>query len=249
MPKTDAAWEAWGQLDPYYGVVSHQNFRKERLAENRDLFFSDGQRVMANRLARYEGVFGRLPRGRALDFGCGVGRLALPLADAFDEVVGLDIAPSMLVEARRNAAEAGASNVVFALSDDDLTGAPGGFDFVHSYIVLQHIPVRRGLRIIDRLVDKVTPGGGLALHVSVHTRGPAWRAAYWTVHHVPLAHALSSAVKGRSQSDPVMQMNGYPLQRILTDLARRGVHEVQVVGELHHGVATFNLFARVSEGT
>ena len=69
-------------IDPYYGVVSHENFRKERIAENRIDFFATGREFVADKLARCEQVFGPLPRRRALDFGCGVGRLTLPLAES-----------------------------------------------------------------------------------------------------------------------------------------------------------------------
>jgi SAM-dependent methyltransferase len=41
-----------------------------------------------------------LPRRRALDFGCGAGRLTQPLADRFDHAVGVDIAPSMIARAK-----------------------------------------------------------------------------------------------------------------------------------------------------
>ena len=34
--------------------------------------------------------------GIALDFGCGIGRLTQSLADYFDKVTGVDIAPAMI---------------------------------------------------------------------------------------------------------------------------------------------------------
>lgn len=247
MTSTDAAWEAWGRRDPYYGVVSHPLFRREVVDDHRAEFFQAGRRVVQNRLAEYERMFGRLPRGSALDFGCGVGRLTLPLAEEFSRVVGLDIAPSMLAEARHNAAESGVDNVTFARSDDALTGAPGGFDFVHTYIVLQHIPTRRGMRIVEHLVEKVNPGGGLSLHVSVDVRHPAWRLGSALLHRVPLAYKASSWIKGRPLSDPPMQMNGYSLQAILVHLARAGFPDVSLRSETHHGVLTFLVTARRPE--
>ena len=244
MASTDAAWEAWGQRDPYYSVVSHPIFRRDVLDDHRGEFFGAGRRVVQNRLAEYERVFGRLPRGSALDFGCGVGRLTLPLADEFSRVVGLDIAPSMLAEAQQNAAEFGVDNVTFARSDDELTGAPGGFDFDHTYILMQHIQIRRGMRIVEQLVEKVNPGGGLSLHVSVDVRHPAWRLGSTLLHRVPLAYKISSLAKGRPLSDPPMQMNGYSLQAILVHLAHEGFPDVQVRSETHHGVLTFLVTAR-----
>jgi SAM-dependent methyltransferase len=63
-----------------------------------------------------------IPRGaRVLDAGCGYGRIALPLARAGCEVVGLDIAPALLVEARRHAA---AANVCVALVEGSLLAIP-----------------------------------------------------------------------------------------------------------------------------
>ena len=39
-------------------------------------------------------------RGRALDFGCGAGRLTRALAARFESVVGVDVADAMLDKAR-----------------------------------------------------------------------------------------------------------------------------------------------------
>ena len=50
MGNTDTAWETWGRIDPYYGVVSHENFRKERIAENRIDFFATGREFVADKL-------------------------------------------------------------------------------------------------------------------------------------------------------------------------------------------------------
>jgi SAM-dependent methyltransferase len=46
------------------------------------------------------------PERRALDLGCGIGRLALALAPRLASVVGVDISPGMIDEARRRAGTA-----------------------------------------------------------------------------------------------------------------------------------------------
>ena len=83
--------------------------------------------------------------GRCLDFGCGVGRLTLALAAHFREVVGVDIAPSMLERAEKY--KGPASNVSYVLNGrEDLSQFPdGSFDFVHASIVLQHMSPRLAL--------------------------------------------------------------------------------------------------------
>ena len=47
--------------------------------------------------------------GRALELGCGTGRIAIPIAKSGIEITGLDLSASMLALARRKAAEEGVS--------------------------------------------------------------------------------------------------------------------------------------------
>ncbi|HEX9443994.1 MAG TPA: methyltransferase domain-containing protein, partial [Candidatus Binatia bacterium] len=99
---TDRDWERWGATDPYYGVLSEEKYRTAALtAERREEFFQSGRAYVARLFdivrLRLDPDF--VPR-IALEFGCGVGRLAIPLAAAVEKVVAADAAPSMLDEAR-----------------------------------------------------------------------------------------------------------------------------------------------------
>ena len=49
--------------------------------------------------------------GDALDFGCGVGRLVLPLARRYRTVVGIDISDAYIAEAVRNRDKHGLTNI------------------------------------------------------------------------------------------------------------------------------------------
>ena len=57
----------------------------------------------------------------ALDFGCGVGRLLVPLARRCPSVVGVDVADSMLAQARARCDAVGVTNVRLLKSDDRLS--------------------------------------------------------------------------------------------------------------------------------
>jgi len=243
MANTDRAWEQWGQQDPYYGVVTMKQFHKDSIDQNRDAFFESGRDMVRSTLERFHRVFGDLPKGRALDFGCGVGRLTLALAEQFREVVGLDISTSMLAEARKNAA-AGRGNAKFEMADDDLVSAPGKFDFVNSYIVLQHIPVARGLRLMRNLVGKVAPGGGFLIHFSVRNRGPLWQAMHWLKHNFPPFLWLDNLRQGRPLTAPTMQMNDYPVPQILEDLSSVGITEAFTFTEMHGNVMTVGIIGK-----
>jgi SAM-dependent methyltransferase len=75
---------------------------------------------------------------RAIEIGCGVGRLALPMAERFAEVIGVDIAPTMISKLGDYSRAAGASNVRGFLAHEAWFDQ-GPADFVYSLIVFQHI--------------------------------------------------------------------------------------------------------------
>ena len=245
MLSTDKAWQKWGRDDPYYGVLADDRFTAARIADHRAAFFESGRDTVAKVIARYEHAFGPLKRGRALDHGCGVGRLTLPLSEAFAEVVAVDVSPTMLAEAQTNAADA--TNIRFVDADDALARVTGQFDFVMSLMVLQHVPVKRGLRIFDALVDRVAPGGGFHLHLSLRTDrgGPRW--LYWASANVPGVKLWQNVRAGRAWNAPAMQMNDYPLARIVAGLAARGIDDLLVTSFSQTRFITCSLIGRVRD--
>ena len=146
---TDGEWEKWGRDDPYFGVLTDGKFRMVNLTDaNRAEFFRSGSEYIDGVLRTVRSHIDPAFRiRRALDFGCGVGRLVIPLSKVAEHVTGLDVSDSMLAEARRNCEAHGARGVQFLKSDDGLSALEGKFDFIHSSLVFQHIPVRRGERI------------------------------------------------------------------------------------------------------
>jgi SAM-dependent methyltransferase len=92
-------WDAFGRTDPLWAIMTRPDKRHGRWKSAE--FFASGEeeieRVMCSIAAR---AF-PLRRGRALDFGCGVGRLTQALNRYFDECDGVDIAPSMIELARK----------------------------------------------------------------------------------------------------------------------------------------------------
>lgn len=244
--KTDRDWTAWGERDPYFGVLSDPQYRAGSIEQTRSGFMDTGDAYVARHLAEIESFLSPVKRGRALDFGTGVGRIAIPLARYFDEVVGLDIAPAMLREGVANAARAGITNVAFLQSDDELSNARGAFDFVHTYIVLQHIPLERGMPLIRRLLDRVANDGGVAsIHVNLERRMPlAFKTQYWARKHIPGANVAANLLRGKSWREPLMQMNEYSLVNVLETVAAAGFGPSVVNFEDHGLCRTAQIFAR-----
>lgn len=243
MIDTDRAWRIWGETDPYYGVLSAPEFRKDRV--DLDQFFLTGSFYIDHRLAMLERQLGAFPRGRALDFGCGVGRVTLPLAAHFEEVVGLDVSPGMLTEAHKLQAARDIANVGYHPSDDSLSAAQGSFDFVHSYIVFQHIPVERGLPIIATLLDKVALDGLANIHIAIRAENRALGGLYYRARtRIPGLQRLVHMLRGRGASEPAMQMNEYPASSVLTMMHLRGFGQAVIDVERHGRFLTTHIAAR-----
>jgi len=90
----------------------------------------------------------RLPAGqdprarRALEIGCGPGRLLRPMSAHFGEIHGVDISDEMVERARRRLAHIPHAHAHVARNSNLEMFASDSFDFVYSYAVFQHIPSR-----------------------------------------------------------------------------------------------------------
>jgi 2-polyprenyl-3-methyl-5-hydroxy-6-metoxy-1,4-benzoquinol methylase len=227
-------WERFGRVDPYYGVLAGDEFRRENLdGQALDRFFATGEEHVESVLESARRVAGSgFAPATVLDHGCGVGRLLVAFARHAERTVGVDVSPSMLAEARRNCDARGVENVELLPADRLATLAPD-FDLVHSYIVLQHIPPRAGLPIVDRLASLVRPSGVGMLHVPVSAPNLVARLHTWTTRTVPYAYNVANLVRGRPWSYPHMQMNVYPLDALVLLLRRRGFYDVHL--KFDHG--------------
>ncbi len=168
MRDTDQDWTSIAESNPYWGVLSADTFRGQEISEPaRKEFFHSGHVLISN-LAGFikSHLDSKFAPRRSLDFGCGVGRLLIPIARLSVEAVGLDIAPRMRELTDLNITRSGITNAVCRPSDDNLSEAVGLFDFVNSYIVIQHIPPIRGMVILERLMSKVTIGGIVSVQLT-----------------------------------------------------------------------------------
>jgi 2-polyprenyl-3-methyl-5-hydroxy-6-metoxy-1,4-benzoquinol methylase len=236
-PITDRAWRKFGQDEPYFGVLSQPRFRRESISTtDKQAFFQSGKEYVDQMLKVARSRVDAPQRfGRALDFGCGVGRLTIPLAAHADQVIGLDISPGMITEAIANCERFGAANVTIAPSQPWPNPTPGGYDLVHSYIVLQHVPTRAGMMLLKRLVGAVGPGGTGVLHLTYGKSSEALRWLTRITTWVPMAHNIVNLLRGRQFFAPMMQMNDYDLNEVLQLLQNSGVVDFHTQFTNHGG--------------
>lgn len=129
---------------------------------NDEEFLATGARAVGG----FEAEFHRLPPAavgdrRALEIGCGPGRLMIPMSRHFGEIHGVDISDEMVALAKQklagtpNAHAHVNSGCDLSLFDD------GYFDFVYSWIVLQHIPSKEVVLSYLREAQRVLKPGGI----------------------------------------------------------------------------------------
>src|SRR5262249_11664210 len=92
-------WNAFGHRDPLWAVLTQPEKKGRRWKAQE--FFETGVRDIGAALTYAASLLPAFRRDRALDFGCGVGRLTQALANYFGEIWGVDIAPSMLAQAEK----------------------------------------------------------------------------------------------------------------------------------------------------
>ena len=149
-------WDELAKADPLWAVLTDadRHGRKWTVEE----FYATGTAEVEADLARISQLHPALGRRKALDFGCGAGRLTQALANRFESVVGVDISPRMVELARRHSKNPRASFVRNG-RPDLREFASGSFDLVYSRITLQHIAPRYTRIYLREFVRVLAPGG------------------------------------------------------------------------------------------
>ena len=157
-------WEDIGNSSPYWGVLSHERFQGRELDDDRHReFFAAGRSEIDEIVSQIRRLYPEFTPRRALDFGCGVGRLVIPMRSFAEAVVGVDVSQTMLAVAEREVLDAGLTGVTFASVVPE-----GPFDWLNSYIVFQHIQPETGYQILASLLEKAGRPAVVSLHLTTY---------------------------------------------------------------------------------
>ncbi|HJZ98344.1 MAG TPA: class I SAM-dependent methyltransferase [Candidatus Solibacter sp.] len=107
---------------------------------------------MVERIVKLTGIGAR---SRVLSLGCGIGDTELLLAPKVGELVGVDLSPAAIRQARADAERLGIRNVRFIQG----TTAEGRYDAVIAIFFLHHLPDAELEALPARLRAWLTPGG------------------------------------------------------------------------------------------
>ncbi len=153
-------WDTFGRQDPFWAILTDPSRRGNRWPV--DEFFETGRLEVADLMRDAERLGVPGARRRALDFGCGAGRLTQALGDHFETVLGIDVAPSMIDLARAHNRHG--TRCAYEVNDrPDLSRWPDrAFDLIYTSRVLQHIEPRYSTVYVREFVRLLAPGGYLS---------------------------------------------------------------------------------------
>jgi SAM-dependent methyltransferase len=207
-------WTKLGDTEPHWSVLTGDNFKSENFSQHEDEFYQGGRAM----LSTIEKFFKRsgMEINRAatvLELGCGTGRITHALAEAFANVIAVDVSPGNMRLCREKLRQCGRSNVEYALlkSPADIQKLPP-VDFFFSIIVLQHNPPPMIHYLLSEILGKIRESGAVLFQVPTHTPG------------------YSFDVNEYLQSpEPVMEMHCLPMQAVFNLLAKHRLKPVEVL--------------------
>jgi len=221
-------WDEFGNTDPLWAILAWHKKDDPEQQWKLDEFFRLGEEE-ADALVEYIKSLDAIPSwGRALDFGCGIGRVTQPLCRYYDEVYGVDIAPSMIKLAEEHNSYKGRCRYVLN-EKDDLTVFPDNhFDFIYSSIVLQHMEPKYAIAYLKEFMRTLRPNGQLIFQIPSR---PNYRKPRRVIKALTPKFIFRAYRKTRdrvNKDEPRMEMYGIKRKKIVELLEANGAKMLDV---------------------
>ncbi len=225
LERVQRTWNYLAQRDALWSICTDPSRTGGKW--DAESFFATGEAEIEVVLAHLRRL-GLEPHGagRALDFGCGAGRLTRALTTRFDQCIGVDISASMLELAKQHS-----PRVFFELNEtgDLRRYADSSFGFIYSSIVLQHMPppcMRGYLREFARILE---PNGLLVCQIpDYHHRFKPVALLQQQLQLRGRVRSFKRRLLGYSPEPPHMEMHWLDEGQIRKTLARGGCSVVDV---------------------
>ncbi len=151
-------WDEFGKNDPFWAILTDPE-KKGNKWEIKD-FFETGKQEINSVMKHIDSLKINLNHKIALDFGCGAGRVTQALADHFDRVYGVDIAPSM-IDLANNYNRFDGCKYFLNETDDLKLFNDNEFDFIYTNITLQHMEPRYFKKYLKEFLRVLAPKNSL----------------------------------------------------------------------------------------
>lgn len=210
-------WSDLGDDEPFWSVISRDDFRAGATDEAIDRFYALGE-INLEQLEATLRRCGRDPDEFAsvLEFGCGVGRVSWCLARRFGGLVAADVSAPHLELARRRLRETGQRARFVHVTDTSSVDALPSAALVYSVIVLQHNPPPVIDFLLRRLLDRIEPGGAAVLQLLTYRPGYRFRIDDYLA-------------DGASAGDEPIEMHVLPQRRTFDAISDQGCRLVEIL--------------------
>jgi SAM-dependent methyltransferase len=164
-------WERLAEVDAMWAVLTAPDRKGGRWDVTE--FLATGEAEVEHVVSTAASFDRPARRERALDFGCGVGRLTRALGRRFGHALGLDVSQGMVERARTLNADVPACEFRVNDAPDLASVETGTLDLVYSSIVLQHLPSTRDIeRYVGEFLRVARPDGIVVFGIPRHIPFP-----------------------------------------------------------------------------
>jgi SAM-dependent methyltransferase len=170
------------------------------------------------------------PAASVLDYGCGVGRLSIPLSRRVAALTSADISAAMLEELSRRAGPLASHHRLLRVTSRESLAGP--FDLIVSFLVLQHMPPFRARQTLARFATALKADGRVVIDLPVtEWEGGRLPELHWSL--LPPDELWDSHYYRESEIEPLLfAPAGFAIDRLV-----EGVREDRKVIVLRHSRA------------
>lgn len=218
-------WNGLGETDPYWAVLTDPN--KQNNQWSSEEFYETGRNFFNFILKDLE-IEETVGKQKALDFGCGPGRITQAMCPHFEAVCGVDISASMIEKANTENQFSDKCNYFTNPKNDLSLFEDNTFDLVFSIITLQHIPPQYSINYVKEFTRIAKPGGLIVFNL------PSNPPLYYKIAYRVLGNKSINFVRRRFfRRKWVMEMHWIQSKEIL-ELLR--ANNCQVIRKKDHTV-------------
>lgn len=241
----DRRFEELAAREPHFSVLTAPQYRRSQLTPEHERQFFDTGKEMVDWFFRVieRRIDPRFSPMSTLEYGCGVGRLAIPFARRPGSVTAVDRSPAMLRAAARAAEHHGVAHIQFR-TPSELLASNRKFDLVCCVHVLQRMPPREGRAVLRHLLDRIASGGVGIFQVPYSINQP-WtlRLLRWLRERSAVVNGVVNAARIRPWADPFIATHAYDLEPVLRTFEDAGIRSPLLLADRQGDLSSVFAFA------
>jgi SAM-dependent methyltransferase len=228
LKKLQENWDGLAKLNPTWAILTERN--------DWDIneFFHTGCIYISKILNHIKSRGYNLNCGKALDFGCGMGRLTQALSQRFNNVIGVDISPTMVELANKYNKYKEKCQYIINNGDDLKQLGNSSFDFIISHITLQHIQPIYAIKYILEFLRILAQGGILVFQLP--SRLALCNVKNFIINYSPnVLLRIYRSIRNYNNLSPRMEMYMIKEKKILNILKANNAKIVDIVKDASAG--------------